>query len=63
MPASETPVVSLGAWIVAFPVVYTMATVAVVAALAVFIDWAAGTIQRTRLSSRATHTQPAGSEA
>ena len=63
MPASETSVISLGGWTGAFPVVYTLAAVAVVAASAVFIEWAAGMIKKGRLSTKVTRAQVAGSEA
>ena len=63
MPASETSVINLGAWIGAFPIVYTLAAVAVVAASAVLIEWAAGMIKRGRMTGKATQAQVAGSAA
>ena len=50
MPASDTIAISFGNWIVAFYVVYAMAAIAVVAALAVLIDWSIGMVRRTRLA-------------
>ncbi len=53
MPASETSALSLGNWIGVFPVVYTVAAVAVVAASAVFIEWGIGMLRRSRMSTKA----------
>jgi hypothetical protein len=53
MPASDTIAISFGNWIVAFYVVYAMAAVAVVAALAVLIDWSIGMARRSRLATSA----------
>ncbi len=65
MPASETSVLSLGSWIGAFPAVYAVAAIAVGAASAVFIDWAAGMVKKGREAGRAKAigTRVAGSEA
>ncbi len=53
MPASDTIAISFGNWIVAFYVVYAMAAIAVVAALAVLIDWSVGMVRRSRLATSA----------
>jgi hypothetical protein len=65
MPVSESSVVSLGNWIGAFPVVYTVAAIAVVAASAVVIEWGIGMLRRGRMSSKAKliWAQVAGSNA
>lgn len=63
MPASETSVISLGGWMGAFPVVYTVAAVAVAAASAVLIEWAAGMVKRGRMAGKVTGARVAGSEA
>jgi hypothetical protein len=59
MPASDTMVISLGNWIVAFYVVYALAAVAVVAASAVIIDWSVGMVRRSRLAANAKVTRRA----
>jgi hypothetical protein len=53
MPASDTICISLGNWIVAFYVVYTMAAVALVAASAVLIDWSVNKARVSRLAATA----------
>jgi hypothetical protein len=47
MPPIETICISFGNWIAAFPVVYAMVAVAVVAASAALIDW---TVNKARAS-------------
>jgi hypothetical protein len=52
MPTSDTICINLGNWIAAFPIVYAMAALALLSALAVLIDWSAGMVRRSRLASK-----------
>jgi hypothetical protein len=52
MPPIETICISFGNWIAAFPVVYGMAAVAVVAASAALIDWTVNKARVSRVGSR-----------
>ncbi len=63
MPASETAAISLGNWIVSFYVVYAVAAIAVVSALAVFISWAVDRARGSRVTSKVKASQAAGSQA
>jgi hypothetical protein len=51
MPASETTAISFGNWIVAFYVVYAMAAIALVSALAVLIDWTVNRVRASRVTA------------
>jgi hypothetical protein len=52
MPTIDTICISFGNWIAAFPVVYAMAAIAVVAASAVLIDWSVNKARASRVGSR-----------
>jgi hypothetical protein len=52
MPTIDTICISFGNWIAAFPVVYAMAAIAVVAASAVLIDWGVNKARASRVGSR-----------
>jgi len=52
MLPSETVFISLGNWVIAFYVVYVMAAIALVSALAVLIDWSVGMVRKSRLASK-----------
>jgi len=51
MPASDTMAISFGNWIVAFYVVYALAAIAVVAGLAVLVDWSVSKVRASRVAS------------
>jgi hypothetical protein len=53
MLPSETVFISLGNWVIAFYVVYVMAAIALVSALAVLIDWSVGMVRKSRLATSA----------
>jgi hypothetical protein len=53
MPPTDTICISLGNWIVAFYIVYTMAAVALVAASAVLIDWSVRKVRASRVAATA----------
>lgn len=53
MPATETTAIAFGNWIISFYVVYAVAAIAVVSALAVFIGWAINRVKGSRLASEA----------
>jgi membrane-bound acyltransferase YfiQ involved in biofilm formation len=60
MPASETAAISFGNWIISFYIVYAVAAIAVVAALAVFISWTVNRFKGGRLTSEAKVGRRAG---
>jgi uncharacterized membrane protein len=60
MPASETAAISFGNWIIAFYIVYAVAAIAVVAALAVFISWTVNRFRGGSLTGEAKAGRRAG---
>ncbi len=59
MPEGQTAVISFGNWIIAFYLVYAVAAIAVVSALAVFASWAIKQARGSRLAGEARVTRPA----
>lgn len=53
MPATETTAIAFGNWIISFYVVYAVAAIAVVAALAVFVSWTVNRVKGSRVASGA----------
>lgn len=53
MPATETTAIAFGNWIISFYVVYAVAAIAVVSALAVFVSWTVSRVKGSRVASGA----------